>query len=279
MSRILVAGNINHDCIWHLDRPLSSGARLSCLSRETRLGGGAYHTGMELLRLGATVLIAGTLMDDEAGRAALSALRQSGFDTTHVTMTPGATQSADILLDPRGERTIIAPPGRKRAPVSLNGPVSVDAIYVNASACGDDLLAAMEATPFSMAQFPTSPGARPADLLIGSAADLKSRSLPDLWQDGQAIAGERLAHLVITDGPGPVRIFNGEKLERANPPDRLSVPDTIGAGDTFAGALLYGVLNGQTAREAAMEACRLTQAFLKTRSDLRERSAFPHRAR
>ena len=271
MSRILVAGNINHDCIWHLDRPLSSGARLSCLSRETRLGGGAYHTGMELLRLGATVLIAGTLMDDEAGRQALASLRQSGFDTTHITMTPGATQSADILLDPRGERTIIAPPGRMRAPVSLNGPVSVDAVYVNASACADDLLAAMEATPFSMAQFPSRPDARPADLLIGSAADLKSRSLPDLWQDSRMIAGERLSHLVITDGPGPVRIFNGEKIERANPPGRLSVPDTIGAGDTFAGALLHGVLTGQPVRDAAMEACRLTQAFLVARATIRER--------
>lgn len=265
MSRVLVAGNVNHDRIWHLDRPLSAGERLNCLSRETRLGGGAFHTGMQLLHLGHDVLLAATLMDDAPGRAALSSLAALGFDTTHVRLIPGETAPADILLDARGERTIIAPPGRTRQPAGLACEARVDAVYVNASACAPELIAAMQGAPFSMAQFPAAATPRPADCLIGSSADLKSRSLPDLWRDGRDIAGDRLRHLVLTDGPGPVRIFNGGRTERVSPPQPLSVADTIGAGDTFAGAMMHGILGGISSREAAAQACRLTQDFLLSR--------------
>lgn len=267
MSRILVAGNINHDRVWHLDGPLVAGGRLSCLGRETRLGGGAFHTGAQLLRLGHAVSIAGSLMDDEAGRAALATLRSLGFDTRHVAILAGETAPADILLDPSGERTIVAPPNRRRPPVALAGPVEADAVYVNAAACSPELIAAMEQAPLGVAQFPAREAARPADILIGSAADLEGRDAHDLWRAARRIAGKRLSHLVVTDGPEPVRLIDGETVRLVPPPGQLSLADTIGAGDTFAGSYLHAVLAGLSPPDAALAACRLTEEHLIARRD------------
>lgn len=267
MARILVAGNINHDRVWHLDRPLVPGGRLSCLSREVRLGGGAFHTGAQLLRLGHTVAIAGSLMDDEAGRAALATLDAMGFDTAHVAVIAGETAPADILLDPAGERTIIAPPNRKRPPAGLAGPVEADAIYVNAAACSPVLLAAMERAPLCVAQFPAREEARPAHILVGSAADMAGHDYPDLWATARRIAGGRLSHVVITDGPEPVRLMDRDTIRLVPPPDRLQLADTIGAGDTFAASYLHAVLAGHAPPQAALLACRLTEDYLIERRD------------
>ncbi|MCX8995855.1 PfkB family carbohydrate kinase [Rhizobiaceae bacterium BDR2-2] len=267
MARILVAGNINHDRIWHLDRTLVPGGRLSCLDREIRLGGGAYHTGAQLLRLGHTVLIAGGLMNDETGREALAALKGMGFDTTHVAVVDGKTAPADILLDPSGERTIIAPPGRRRPPVTVSGAVEADAVYVNAAECTTGLLDAMRRAPLGMAQFPARESARPADILIGSAADMSGRDYPDILAAAHRIAGARLTHLVMTDGPEPVRLIDEETIRLVPPPGRLRLADTIGAGDIFAGSYLHAVLDGLPPPDAALEACRLTERRLVERQN------------
>lgn len=265
MGRILVAGNVNHDRIWHLDRPLAPGGRLSCLSRELRLGGGAFHTGSQLLRLGHEVMIATSLMDDEAGRDALSALEKAGFDTRHIALLPGETQPSDILLDPSGERTIIAPPNRQRPPAAPRGPVQADAIYVNAATCAPALLEAMRQSPLSVTQFPAREEERPAHIVIGSAADLKGRGMEDLWPAAGRVAGERLSCLVVTDGPEPVRLYDGARLALVPPPERLALTDTIGAGDMFAGGFLHALLQGESAPQAALLACRLTEDRLLER--------------
>lgn len=262
MARLLVAGNINHDCVWHLDRPLVPGERLSCLFREIRLGGGAFHTGAQLLRLGHSVAIAGTLMDDSLGMAALRTLEDMGFDTRHVTVISGETAPADILLDPSGERTIIAPPHRTRPPVRLNSPPDYDGLYVNAAACTPDLLIAMERASLSVAQFPAREALRPAHILIGSAADVAGRDYAELWLAAHRIAGDRLSHFVITDGPDPVRLMDSETIRLVPPPERLQLADTIGAGDTFAGSYLHAILAGHLPPEAALLACRLTEDHL-----------------
>ena len=267
MAHILVAGNINHDRVWHLDRPLTPGGRLSCVNREVRLGGGAFHTGAQLLRLGHAVTIAGHLMDDETGHKALSTLETMGFDTARVSMIPGETAAADILLDPTGERTIIAPPNRKRLAADLFGAVDTDAIYVNASECGPGLLVVMEKALLSIAQFPAKEAARPADILIGSAADMVGHDYADLWSVAHRIAGTRLSHFVITDGPDPVRLMDSATIRLVPPPERLQLADTIGAGDTFAGSYLHAILAGHAPPEAALLACRLTEDHLIARRD------------
>lgn len=275
MARILVAGNINHDRVWHLDRPLVAGGRLSCRSREVRLGGGAYHTGSELLKRGHEVMIAGSLMDDETGRNTLQDLNALGFDTRHVILIPGETAPADILLDPSGQRTIIAPPNRKRPPATIQTGPSCDSIYVNAAACADVLLAAMRDAPLCLAQFPVREEARPADYLVGSTEDLVAFDESMLWPMAQRIAGTRLKSLIVTAGPDPVRLFNGEETRQVAPPERLVLTDTIGAGDIFAGNLLHALIEGLTPEAATRLACRLTDDRLIERQRAMEPEAPP----
>ena len=182
-------------------------------------------------------------------------------------MTEGETAPADILLDPSGERTIIAPPHRVRRPVDLKESATVDAIYVNAADCTPALHAQMIKTPLSVAQFPAREAPRPADILIGSTADLAGSDYGALWQAACRIAGERLAHFVLTDGPDPVRLMDHDEIRIVLPPERLTLSETIGAGDTFAGSYIHAILSGHAPPEAALIACRLTEDHLIERRD------------
>ena len=150
-------------------------------------------------------------------------------------------------------------------PVYMGGPVEVDAIYVNAASCAPALLEAMRKSPLSVTQFPAREEERPAHVVIGSAADLKGCGMEDLWRAAGRVAGERLSCLVVTDGPEPVRLYDGADLTLVPPPERLALTDTIGAGDMFAGGFLHALLQGESPPQAALLACRLTEERLLER--------------
>ena len=94
---------------------------------------------------------------------------------------------------------------------------------------------------------------------------MPGKSIEAIWRDAQAIAGTRLRHLVMTDGPDPTSVFDGETESSIPVPMHVTVRDTIGAGDTFSGALINGLLNGAKITEAALDASRSTAEWLLNR--------------
>lgn len=131
MATVLVVGSVNVDRIWHLATPVRAGGRLTCTGRETRLGGGGFNTGAALLALGHSVRLVATLADDADGRACHAALERRGFDMRHVGLVAGRTEPLDILVEPSGERTIIAPVAAERRPLDVLPAAGVDLVYVN----------------------------------------------------------------------------------------------------------------------------------------------------
>ncbi|MEK1902852.1 MAG: PfkB family carbohydrate kinase, partial [Rhizobium sp.] len=134
MARIMVVGNANVDRIWWLDRPLVPGGRLACKSIEERYGGGGFNAGLVLLDLGHEVMLVTSLHDDDRGRTYLKDLGKRGFNTDFVGLAPGKTEAVDILVDPSGERTIIAPAGRRRPGIEALPPIDASLVYLNARA-------------------------------------------------------------------------------------------------------------------------------------------------
>ncbi|MFS8050080.1 PfkB family carbohydrate kinase [Rhizobium sp. BR 314] len=266
MPRVIVIGSVNHDRIWQLDGPLVRGGRMHFSSRTTRLGGGAYYTGQQLLELGANVAIVSRLMQDDQGQAALESLASAGFDTDYIVMTPGETAPLEILLEPNGERTIIGPAGRSY-PFTAIGTLSSAGVYINAFTLDEHIVDQISAQPLVLSQFPLKPATpRPADYVISSRDDVPD-DLAHAWQRAAAIAGSRLKMLVLTDDPNPITLFDGADAIEVEPADRVAPANTIGAGDRFAGAFLFALLQGQTPAAAALDASRVTAEWLRRRDD------------
>ncbi|PBB23588.1 PfkB family carbohydrate kinase [Mesorhizobium sp. WSM4304] len=267
MGTVIVVGHVNHDQVWSLSSPLASGARLTYSDRVVRLGGGGFHTGTRLAKLGNDVRLISNLMDDGHGRAALAELRASGIDTGYVTMWAGETRFTEILLEPNGERTILNTSGQLRPLFAAPEPVSGDAAYLNALVLDDGLVASLRTIPLVVSQFPLrSTSHRPADIVIGSRADFPGENTHAIWERASRIAGPRLRTLVLTDGMLPISLYDGEALNHVTPLKQVSVPDTIGAGDCFAGIFLHGLLQGLTLELSAEQASRQTAEWLSERS-------------
>ncbi len=267
MSRIIVIGHVNHDRIWTLNGPLTPGGRLSFAKRTVVIGGGGFHTASQLLRLGEDVLIVTNLMQDEHGSAALKTLETMGFDTRCVMMHPGETVPLEILLEPSGERTIISAADQRRMPLSTREKISGDAAYINALRLDETLLSVLDDIPLVVSQLPLRPALpRPADIVITSRTDAATGETHAIWERAREIAGTRLRTLVLTDGPRPISLYDGQKLTHVEPLRRIDVVNTIGAGDCFTGAFISELLGGRDLQAAAAEASRLTAEWLHQRN-------------
>ncbi|MFD2250834.1 sugar/nucleoside kinase (ribokinase family) [Pseudochelatococcus lubricantis] len=265
MHRVVVIGGVHHDRIWQLDEPLTRGRRLRFSARGIRIGGGGFHTGCQLLERGAAVTMVTSLAQDEKGLAALAALKEAGFDTRHVTMTPGETVPLEILLEPDGERTILARAHRSARLFSANGPLMGDAVYINALRLDEALVATLRDIPLAVSQLPLGPAVpRPVDYVVSSRADAGA-DLPSAWQRAVAIAGPRLKMLVLTDGPRRIALHDGHRTVEVETAPAVTGVSTIGAGDRFSAAFLLGLLDGLDEALAASTASRTIADWLRRR--------------
>lgn len=273
-KRIIVIGHINHDRIWRLTEPLRAGGRIAWSSRETRLGGGGYFTARRLLDLDHRVALLSNLMSDTHGETARGDLEAAGFDIDLIARRDGETDFADILLDPTGERTILSSVRRLSRTFLLDVPVHADAIYVNAPKLPKAILASLERAPLAVSQLPLREGEpRPTDVMVGSKADLPGMALSDVWRMAAALGTERLTHLVMTDGPATISIYNGHTEQRVSLTRTVSVRDTIGAGDSFSAGLIHGLLEGLEIAVATQLAGDMTTLWLESREQAAQASA------
>ncbi|MDQ8731101.1 PfkB family carbohydrate kinase [Bradyrhizobium sp. LHD-71] len=251
MHHVLVIGGVHPDTIWQLDAPLVPGGRLRTCGKSVVFGGGGFHTGSALIALGAKVTLISRLMRDTWGLSAFETLQSAGFDMRHVELSAGETQPLDILLDPNGERTILAPVRSGQAPLCVKGPLCTAAAYLNALQLDQTLLQVLQRTPLVISQLPLRPATpRPADYVVTSRADAGT-DIANTWTRAKALAGVRLKALVVTDGPRPVTVYDGAApfAVDTRPVDKFR--NSIGAGDRFCGALLLALLDGAPVGEAA----------------------------
>ncbi|MGV6874136.1 PfkB family carbohydrate kinase [Pseudochelatococcus sp. B33] len=265
MHRVVVIGGVHHDRIWQLEDPLRRGGRLRFSERSIRIGGGGFHTGCQLLELGAAVTLVTPLMQDERGLSALAALKEAGFDTAHVTMTPGETVPLEILLEPDGERTILAPARGARKLFSAKGPLAGDAAYINALRLDEALVATLRDMPLVVSQLPLRPAVpRPVDYVVSSRTDAGDDPR-SVWPRAAAIAGPRLKMLVLTDGARRITLHDGHRTTEVETAPAVTGVSTVGAGDRFGGAFLLALLDGLDAASAAVAASRMIADWLRRR--------------
>ena len=272
--QVTVLGSLNMDISVSVPRLPEPGATVLGSAARFTPGGQGANQAVAAARLGARARMAGCVGDDDFGRRLLAALREEGVDAGGVRTVAGVpTGLAMISVDQAGENLITVAPGANHEV----GPVEVGAVVAAAADRPDDVLVICAEIPvpairsalsqkihcvLNLAPAPPEAAAIVADgvdwLVVNEteAAAVLGRPVSGLRDAGQAAtalvtAGAR--HAVVTAGahgaalagPGPAQTV---------PAFGVQAVDTVGAGDTFVGALAVALAAGVPAAEAVRAA-------------------------
>jgi fructokinase len=252
---ILVAGEALVDVIQHADGGLTAAP-----------GGSPYNTVRTIARLGQPGSFVGRLSNDRFGRMLRAHLEADGVDLTCAVATEEPTTLAMAEIGPDGsasyhfytEATSAGGLQVEELPAEFDGVAAVLVgslgLVLEPTATALETLAGRlpAGTPLVV-----DPNCRPGVIRDPTAyrarmrrifgrADVVKASTEDLefLEPGQsadeaarAVLAAGPAVVLVTDGPRDVRVVTGAGAF-AVPVPRVEIADTIGAGDSFAGAFL-----------------------------------------
>lgn len=109
--RIVVVGSINADLVVHVARHPRPGETLHGSGGELLPGGKGANQAVAAALLGGDVAMVGAVGTDPQAEAALSGLRDSGANLSHVRHVEGPTGLAVVTVAEDGENAIIVVPG------------------------------------------------------------------------------------------------------------------------------------------------------------------------
>ena len=248
-------------------------------------GGSTANTAVAISRLGIPVMFAGTCGNDAYGKMLKEGLDREHVDTTLLGFDDEkTTQLVLLVLNEKGDRTAFACPShsgsqhaitRDRIPDDITERICW--LHVTGMMLREDPAASTQLDLMQRCREAGVPVSFDVNVRVEAlnnptfAENLrKARSLADVIL-GSAIdeipllAGERdpeTAARTLAAGGATVIVRSGElgadlycRDERLHyPAFRVSVADTVGAGDTFDGAYIAARLNGLTNADAIREA-------------------------
>ena len=308
--RVTVLGSMNMDISVTVPRLPDPGATVLGSSARFAPGGKGANQAVAAARLGAQARMAGCVGDDDFGGRLIGALQAESVDTSAVrTVRAVASGLALITVDPDGENIITVAPGANQAvgesEVSAACAPPVDVLVISAeipvSAIAAALARARTGNMVSLLNLAPAPP-EAASLLAGGvdwlvvnepeAAAVLGRPVHGL-AEAQAAAADVAAgstggarsepgaqpipgagHVVVTAGADGAA-FAGPEGSGVMAGFPVRAVDSVGAGDTFVGALAVALAAG-TSPEAAVRVACAAAAAAATRHGTQE--AMPRRA-
>lgn len=262
--RILCVGNLVQDEVFEVEALPSAGIKTGVLAYAERFGGPAATAAVAICRLGGEAAYWGRVGADAAGETALRLLRGHGVDCDGVATLPeGRTLRAIVLVDRRGERSIVSnrrslspdagalpPDGLAGAGVVLadtRWPAGAEVVLGRTGAAGvASVLDVDGGTPEDNRRLIAR-----ADHIVFSAEGLR-----DFAGDGspeellrRCAEGSDKVFAVTLGTAGSLWLIGGELV--SVPAFRVAVKDTTGCGDVFHGAYALGLCEGRSPVEAA----------------------------
>jgi ribokinase len=278
--RLTVLGSLNMDISVTVPRLPEPGATVLGGGAAYAPGGKGANQAVAAARLGASVRMVGCVGDDDFGTRLRAALRAENIDDGGVRTVPDvATGLAMITVDESGENMITVAPGANRevgdgdvaAPISGRREALVVSAEIPVGAIKAAL--ALDGPALRVLNLAPAPHA-PADLLSdvdwlvvneSEAASVLGKQVEGL--DGSAAAAAELAalgacHAVVTAGAHgaaycarPDDAGNASGQAVTVPGFNIHAVDSVGAGDTFVGALAVALAAGVPAEESVRAAC------------------------
>lgn len=268
---VLVIGSTNLDQVGTVTRLPQPGETVAGGSFSTSPGGKGANQALAARRAGADVRFFSAVGNDVFAGQALAHLRADGVDLSGVTEAATHTGIAMILLDAAGENAIAVLPGANAtvgethvrqafaavAPgthllLQQEVPAAVNHLALDlARAAG--VVSILNTAPY----LPETPDlAAKADIVIANETEfalLTGAAPSDAAIAAHAAAGGQVV-IVTLGGKGAVVADSGGLTHVAAP--RVTVVDTVGAGDTFCGYLGAGLEAGLPMSAAMARAVR-----------------------
>jgi ribokinase len=263
---LIVLGSTNRDYTVPVEHEPQRGETVLGGVLRIATGGKGANQAVAAARAGAKPIFLGAVGSDSAGTDILAELAARGVDVSRAQTVDAPTGVALITVSPDGENTIVVAPGAN-ATLDAEETAKTVAALSNSSTV---LLCQLEISPEVVSDAATeieklggrfilnlSPSRYVSPKLLGlanplilnesEAADLASSAI-DSPADAITIARRFLAtsrSVVITLG-GDGAIVADSTGVRHVPAERVTVVDTTGAGDAFAGALAASLAAGDT---------------------------------
>ena len=280
--RVTVLGSLNMDISVTVPRLPGPGATVLGSAARFTPGGKGANQAVAAARLGAEVRMTGCVGDDDFGRQLLAALRSEGVNADGVRIVAEApTGLAMIAVDEAGENLITVAPGANRhvgpSDVAAAGASPRDILVISAEIPAPAITQALAQAGqpgqaglcvLNLAPAPETPAAAAA-LVAAGGADLdwlvvnESEAAAVLGRPVGGLAdAARAAAELVARGPRHAVVTAGAHGAALAGPDgahaiegfHVRAVDTVGAGDTFVGALAVALAAGVPAPEAVRAA-------------------------
>lgn len=262
---IAVVGSLNIDWIAQMPHLPKPGETVISTGLVQRFGGKGANQAIAAARQGSQVSLIGCLGDDEAGSSYIARLQKFGVNTSGLAIAKKTfTGTATIAVEDSGENHIIVNPGanarltathvRKNASIIAGAKVLLLQLETPLSAVTEALrIAAQHHVPVVLNPSPIHPdfpwGKYPIHSLIvneGEAASIfGKRALDNSTSLRKAMEKYAINRIIITRGSAATQAILQSGAELEIPTLRIKPIDTVGAGDSFAGAYAYCLANKQ----------------------------------
>lgn len=261
----------NADLVSRVARPLARGETLMARSFSISPGGKGSNAAVAAARQGARVALVARIGQDDFGRMGLQLWRDEGIATEQVEQALDEPSGvAQILVYDDGDNSIAVFPGAgaglsarhaeaarsllsrcRLVMASCEVPLAVTerAFGMAREAGGITLLNPAPAHPLPDALLTLTDVLTPNESELRLLAGLDADASIDAA--AQALLARGAAAVLVTLGGAGCRLYQAGLAPLSLPGRRMAVADTIGAGDTFTGALAAALARGE-ALPAAM---------------------------
>jgi ribokinase len=254
---IRVIGSINLDIVASGTALPRAGETVTGAKLAYHPGGKGANQALATRKLGANVTMIGAVGKDGAADQALALLRANDVNLDLIKVVADQpTGVALIAVGEGGENQIVVAPGANDAliPDMLN---DLSAQTFDATICQLEIpMPTIEAIAANVTGFfaiNLAP-AQPVSAAILNRADLIIVNETEAAFYGDALKDVQGLVVVTLGGEGAVMYQGGSGNISAKPPKVVPV-DTTGAGDTFVGALVVALMEGQGHQDALTFAC------------------------
>jgi len=280
--KIGIVGSINVDFVTVAKRNPSVGETIVGETFRVVMGGKGANVAIAIGRLGGSVTMFGAVGDDDFGKKAIVNFKENnvGVDTI-VALKNESTGSASITVA-EGNNTIIVIGGANDK-VDEKFIKSFEKQLLACDIIGTQLeidpSAALWLSRFARKNgkkfvFNRSPDKKYKPEIIDNADILIVNEIEINELGGEGALLKHPNKLILTEGANGVRFYDGNKMVHV-PAPKVKVVDTVGAGDTFMGALIVKMSEGATLFDAIKFAA--VAASLKC-TKLGAQTAMPTRA-
>ena len=268
--KVTVLGSLNMDISVTVPRLPGPGATVLGAAAQFTPGGKGANQAVAAARLGADVRMVGCVGDDDFGRQLLAALRAEGIDADAVRAVPSAPSGlAMIAVDEAGENLIVVAPGANHqvGPADVakaatsNGGILVLSAEIPALAIAQALAQAdgrkilnLAPAPDNAAELVAAAGQR-LDWLVVNESEAAAvlghpvSGLADARKAATELTAKGPRHAVVTAGAHGAALAGPDGTHTIDG-FKVTAVDTVGAGDTFVGALAVALAAGVPPPEA-----------------------------